>query len=84
MKEFKIPTQLIIMTKKTLRIESRIRIQQEITEAIHVEKGLRQGDALSCILFNITLEKIIRDSSVNTRGTLIYKSVQVLTQMTST
>jgi sorting nexin-29 len=29
-------------------------------------------------LFNIALEKVIRDAAVNTRGTVLYKSVQIL------
>jgi len=29
-------------------------------------------------LFNIALEKVIRDAVVNTRGTIFYKSVQML------
>jgi sorting nexin-29 len=39
---------------------------------------LRQGDALACILFNIALEKIIRDANINQRGNIFYKSVQKL------
>jgi hypothetical protein len=30
---------------------------------------LRQGDILSCILFNITLEKAARDLRIATKGT---------------
>jgi hypothetical protein len=29
-------------------------------------------------LFNIALEKVIRDAAVNIRGTIFYKSVQIL------
>jgi len=36
---------------------------------IVIAKGVRQGDALACLLFNIALEKVIRDAAVNTRGT---------------
>jgi sorting nexin-29 len=37
-----------------------------------------KGDALACLLFNIPLEKVIADAAVNTRGTIFYKSVQIL------
>jgi sorting nexin-29 len=40
--------------------------------------GVRQGDALACLLFNIDLEKVIRDLGINQRGTIFYKSVQIL------
>jgi len=29
-------------------------------------------------LFNITLEKVIRDAAVKTRGSTFYKSIQIL------
>jgi len=45
---------------------------------MNIANGVRQGDALDCLLFNIALEKVIRDAAVNTRGTIFYKSVQIL------
>jgi sorting nexin-29 len=39
---------------------------------------LREGDALSCILFNLALEKVIRDSEIETEGTTCNKSTQIL------
>ena len=33
---------------------------------------------MACLLFNIALEKVIRDAAVNIRGTIFYKSVQIL------
>jgi sorting nexin-29 len=33
---------------------------------------------LACLLFNISLEKVIRDAEVETRGTIFNKSVQIL------
>ena len=32
--------------------------------------GLRQGDSLSALLFNVTLEKIVQNITVNPRGTV--------------
>jgi sorting nexin-29 len=40
---------------------------------------LGQGDALACILFNIKLEKVIREANINQHGNIFYKSVQILT-----
>ena len=39
---------------------------------------MSQGDALACLLFNIDLEKVIRDSGIQTRGTIFLKAVQIL------
>jgi sorting nexin-29 len=39
---------------------------------------VRQGDALACILFNVALEKIIRYLGIPTRGTIFFKTVQIL------
>ena len=37
-----------------------------------------KGGALACLLFNIALEKVIRDAAVNIRGTIFYKNVKIL------
>jgi len=39
---------------------------------------VRQGDALECLLFNIALENVIRDSGIQTRGTIFFKTLQIL------
>jgi sorting nexin-29 len=33
---------------------------------------------VSCILFNIALEKVVRDSEIETKGTVYDKSTQIL------
>jgi hypothetical protein len=55
-----------------------IRIQSTLCEPLPTKNGVRQGDALACLLFNIALEKVIRDEKINTRGSIFYKSVQIL------
>ena len=42
------------------------------------KKGLRQGDSLACLLFNLALEKTVRNAGIQTNGTIFYKSVQLL------
>jgi len=39
---------------------------------------MKQGDALACFLFSIALEKVIRDSGIQARGTIFFKTVQIL------
>jgi sorting nexin-29 len=38
---------------------------------------VRQGDALACLLFNIALEKVIRDSGIQTTGSIFFNTVQI-------
>jgi hypothetical protein len=49
-----------------------------LSDPVEIKNGLQQGDGLACLLFNIALEKIIRDANINTRGTIFFKSVQIL------
>jgi hypothetical protein len=55
-----------------------VNIRNKLSEPINVKNGVQQGDALASLLFNIALEKVIRDAALNTRGTIFYKSVQIL------
>jgi sorting nexin-29 len=62
MEEFLIPQKLINLTKATLRnIKFRVKIQNQLSELFTTERGLRQGDALACLLCNVALEWAIKD-----------------------
>ncbi|XP_054719192.1 uncharacterized protein LOC129228537 [Uloborus diversus] len=79
MYEFGIPPKLINLVKMTLgSVKCRIKTMSEVSEVLYTERGLRQGDSLSCILFNLALEKVIRDSSINTRATILQRTIQIL------
>ena len=58
--------------------QCQVKVQNRLLEPINVKNGVRQGDALACLLFNIVLEKVTRDDAVNKRGTIFYKPVQIL------
>jgi len=45
---------------------------------ISIHKGIQQGDALSCLLLNITLEYAIVKSGIQTRDTMFYKLIQLV------
>lgn len=76
MTEFKTRTKLIYLVSVTLsRVQCNIYVQNTFSGAFIIERGLRQGDALSCQLFNVALEKVIKCA---TNGSLYYKSSQVL------
>jgi hypothetical protein len=74
-----IPEKLIRLIKLTLSQSfSCVKLPGNLTEYFEVKNGVRQGDALACLLFNLALEWSIRDSGINTRGTIFTKSVQLL------
>ena len=63
MLEFGIPPKLVRLIQATMEgTTAKVKVQNELSENFHILNGLRQGDALACILFNIALEKIIRGS----------------------
>ena len=71
LQEFGIPNKIIRLVHMTLnKSKSKIKIQGEYSREFEIRRGLRQGDSLSCILFNITLERVIRNIHINTRETI--------------
>lgn len=79
MQKMKIPEKLIRLTKMTLqKTMNVVKVNGRISDAFEVGTGLRQGDPLSALLFNIILEDTIRDSGINRNGTIFTKSHQCL------
>lgn len=71
MKDLEIPSKLIRLVLMTMaETENRVVVDGCVSQGVKVNKGLRQGDPLSATLFNIVLEKIIRESGIRTYGTL--------------
>jgi len=76
MEELNIPKKLIALVKATMNnTQCPVKIQNRLSEPITVKNGVRQGDALACLLFNKALEKVIRDAAVNTRGTIFFTNL---------
>jgi hypothetical protein len=54
MSELNFPTKLIRLTKATLTIVTCcVKIQKDCSESFETRQGLRQGDLLSTLLFNV-------------------------------
>jgi hypothetical protein len=84
MEKFGIPRKLIKLVQMTMaKAECLVTIQSYLSESLNVKNGLRQGDALACPLFNIALEKVVRESNIQTRVTLFSNTTQILTYMMS-
>jgi len=81
LKKFK--TKIVKLTLENVRI--RVKIVNNLSEQFETLVGLRQGGALSCILLNFALGKVIRDSQIETKGTVLIKVPRyLLTRMIST
>ena len=57
-----------------------MRVSNLTSESFESHRGLRQGDGISCLLFNIALEGVIRGVGLDNdiRGTILYHSLQYL------
>jgi len=59
-------------------LQIQIKIQSNLSAPFIIHKDVRKADALACLLFNVTLEYAIRKPGKPTRGTIFYKSAQLL------
>ncbi|GFY36949.1 reverse transcriptase domain-containing protein [Trichonephila inaurata madagascariensis] len=55
-----------------------VRVQGKLSISIEIYNGVRQRNALACLLFNIAQERMIRDAGKNTKGTIFSKSIPIL------
>lgn len=79
MAELGIPSKYIRLVKATMvGSKSCVRVQGDLSKVFEVSCGLRQGDGLSPVLFNLALEKVFRMARIDTKGTIFHKSKQVL------
>jgi len=74
MKEFKIPTKLINMCKTWVQdTRSGVRIEGTLSYLFENKIGLKQGNTLSPILFNLALQKVIQSIEMVPSGIKIGK-----------
>jgi hypothetical protein len=79
MSELNFPTRLIRHTKATLTIVTCcVKIQNNCSDSFETRQGLRQGDVLSTLLFNVVLEVIVPRANLQTTGTIYNKETQLL------
>jgi hypothetical protein len=79
MKEFGIPMKLVRLVKMTLmNTNSKVKIEGKLSSSFETMIGLRQGDSLSTLLFNLCMEKIIRNIRINPGGTIFNRTRQCL------
>jgi len=73
------PSKLTRLVRATLtNVSYCVKLQGNYSAPFRGDNGLRQGDALSTLLFNVVLEGAVRRAHVVTNGTIFNRSVQLL------
>ena len=79
MLNFGIPAKLVRLTRMTMtNTVSQVRVQNRLTDLFETRTGLKQGDGLAPTLFNLALEYVIRAMNMDSSGTLLIKSTQLV------
>jgi sorting nexin-29 len=79
MKKFKISHKSVGLVRPTLEpVKCKGKKQNNLSEPSGKSMGLRQGDPRSCILFNVVLEKVVRNSGLETKRTMYNKTTEIL------
>jgi hypothetical protein len=75
MEEPGIPRKTVNLVKMTLRkSKNKVQIGGTLSDGSETTSGFKQSDSLSTLLINLTLEKTIHNTRVNSRGSIFNKT----------
>lgn len=78
LKEFHFPINLINLIEATLKsTEIKVKVTSKVSTPVKVTISLSQGDALSLILFNLILEKVITEMNGNVNDGIILENSNI-------
>jgi hypothetical protein len=73
------PSKLIMLVRATIKdSEDQVKAQTQLTELFKIRQGLKQGDGLAPLLFNLALDCVIRKLSVGIKGTVEQHTAQIV------
>jgi hypothetical protein len=79
MSELNFPTKLKRFIKVTLTIVMCcVKIQNDCSKSFETQQGLKQGEVLSTLFFNVVLEVIVRRANLQQTDTIYNKETQLL------
>lgn len=79
MKELNIPSKLVNLVKMTTSdLKYLVKIGNMESDTFETSAGLKQGDAIAPLLFNIVLEMILRKANINIERNIIRNTSQIL------
>ncbi|KAF0714277.1 ribosome biogenesis protein TSR3 isoform X1, partial [Aphis craccivora] len=69
LEDFGMPSKLISLVECSIsHTDIKVKVGQTLSKTVQVTTGLRQGDAISPVLFNIVLEKVVREADLDKEG----------------
>lgn len=72
LRELQVNSKLIRVIQSIYRrVTARVQVRGQRSESLELEKGIKQGDSLSPLLFIITMDKLIKNTKTRTMGTII-------------
>jgi hypothetical protein len=79
MRQMGIGEKLIRLVRMTLKeTEYKLLANGQLSGKFNVKRGLRQGDPLSTVLFNVTLDSAVKASEIRGNGLIYNQLVQVM------